>query len=200
MYLGDILKAISRAKDENVSPARYRKLADLQESAAENANDADAKKAAAKAVEVAGVYEFYQDYLLNKKLLDFGDLICRSIELLSQHKKVKNEVRGVHRHILVDEYQDVNRASGLLLKELAGDGRGLWAVADIRQSIHRWRGATTANIRQFKKDFPKAKETLSLKKNYRSKPDIVDIFSEYAPTMKATLADGFHLWGKRPLK
>lgn len=196
MYLGDILKAISRAKDENVSPARYRKLADLQESAAENANDADAKKAAAKAVEVAGVYQFYQDYLLNKKLLDFGDLICRLIELLSQHKKVKNEVCGVHQHILVDEYQDVNRASGLLLKELAGDGRGLWVVADIRQSIHRWRGATTANIRQFREDFPKAKETLSLKKNYRSKPDIVDIFSEYAPKMKATLADGFHLWEK----
>ena len=196
MYLGDILKAISRAKDENISPARYRKLAELQATDAENANDVDAKKAAAKALEVAGVYEFYQDYLLNKKLLDFGDLICRSIELLSEHKKVKSEVRGIHQHILVDEYQDVNRASGLLLKELAGDGRGLWAVADIRQSIHRWRGATTANIRQFKKDFPKAKETLSLKKNYRSKPDIVDIFSEYAPKMKATLADGFHLWEK----
>lgn len=196
LYLGDILKAISRAKDENVSPARYRKLAELQALEAENVNDADAKKAVAKALEVAGVYEFYQDYLLNEKLLDFGDLICRSIELLSQHKKVKSEVRGIHRHILVDEYQDVNRASGLLLKELAGDGKGLWAVADIRQSIHRWRGATTANIRQFKKDFPKAKETLSLKKNYRSKPDIVDIFSEYAPTMKATRADGFHLWEK----
>lgn len=196
MYLGDILKAISRAKDENVSPGRYRKLAELQAVAAEEANDASAKKAAAKALEVAGVYEFYQDYLLNKKLLDFGDLICRSIELLSEHKKVKSEVRGIHQHILVDEYQDVNRASGLLLQELAGDGKGLWAVADIRQSIHRWRGATTANIRQFNKDFLKANETLSLKKNYRSKPDIVDIFSEYAPAMKATLAGGFHLWEK----
>jgi superfamily I DNA/RNA helicase/Zn-dependent peptidase ImmA (M78 family) len=196
MYLGDILKAISRAKDENVSPAGYRKLGELQKAAAKIADDAEAKKAAAKVLEVAGVYEFYQHHLIDEKLLDFGDLICRSIELLTQHPKTRDEVRGVHQHILVDEYQDVNRASGLLLKELAGDGRGLWAVADIRQSIHRWRGATTANIRRFKKDFPLANETLALKKNYRSKPDIVDIFSTYAPTMKATLADGFHDWEK----
>ena len=196
MYLGDILKAISRAKDENVGPVGYRKLAELQMAAAKITNDADDKKAAAKVLEVAGVYEFYDEYMRREKLLDFGDLICRSIELLSQHHKIREDLRATHQHILVDEYQDINRASGLLLKELAGDGRGLWAVGDIRQSIHRWRGATTANIRQFKKDFPLAKETLSLKKNYRSKPGIVDVFSAYAPTMQATLDDGFHAWEK----
>jgi DNA helicase-2/ATP-dependent DNA helicase PcrA len=196
MYLGDILKAISRAKDENVSLVGYRKLGELQSAAAKIANDADGKKVAAKVLEVAGVYEFYDEYLRHEKILDFGDLICRSIELLNQHKKIRSELRGIHQHILVDEYQDVNRASGLLLKELAGDGRGLWAVADIRQSIHRWRGATTANIRRFKEDFPLAKVTLPLKKNYRSKPDIVDIFAAYAPTMKATLGGGFHDWEK----
>ena len=196
MYLGDILKAISRAKDEDVSPAGYQKLGELQSAAAERENDADAKKAAAKVLEVESVYEFYQKHLSDKKLLDFGDLICRSIELLTQHPKTRAELRGVHQHILVDEYQDVNRASGLLLKELAGDGRGLWAVADIRQSIHRWRGATTANIRRFKEDFPLAKVTLPLKKNYRSKPSIVDIFAAHAPTMKATLGGGFHDWEK----
>jgi DNA helicase II / ATP-dependent DNA helicase PcrA len=106
-------------------------------------------------------------------------------------RRLNNSVR-----IRTATYQDVNRASGLLLKELADDGRGLWAVADIRQSIHRWRGATTANIRRFKKDFPLANVTLPLKKNYRSKPDIVDIFAAYAPTMKATLGGGFHDWEK----
>lgn len=196
MYLGDILKAISRAKDENIDAAGYRKLGELQKAAAKIADDAAAKKAAAKVLEVAGVYEFYQKHLKDEKLLDFGDLICRSIELIAQHPIIRNEVRAVHQHILVDEYQDVNRSSGLLLKELAGDGRGLWAVADIRQSIHRWRGATTANIRRFKEDFLLANETLPLKKNYRSKPDIVDIFAAYAPTMKATLGGGFHDWEK----
>lgn len=193
LYLGDILKAISRAKDENVNPARYRKLAQLQ---ADCATSDEEKTAAAKVLEVAGVYEFYDKYLRTNKLLDFGDLICRSIELLSQHPKIRSKIRALHQHILVDEYQDVNRASGLLLKELAGDGFGLWAVGDIRQSIHRWRGATTANIRQFKEDFKLAKDTLSLKINYRSKPEIVDVFSTYAPTMKAVLADGFHAWEK----
>lgn len=197
MYLGDILKAISRAKDENVNAAGYRKLGELQSAIAERENDADKKKAAAKVLEVAGVYEFYEDYLQRTKTLDFGDLICRSIELLSQHHKIREEVRATHRHILVDEYQDINRASGLLLKELAGDSRGLWAVGDIRQSIHRWRGATTANIRRFKEDFPLANETLPLKINYRSKPDIVDVFAAFAPTMQATLGGGFHDWEKK---
>lgn len=196
MYLGDILKAISRAKDENIDSVGYRKLGELQLAAAGIEQSADAKKAALKVLEVARVYKFYEDYLRRNKILDFGDLICRSVELLSQHHKIRDEVRRLYQHILVDEYQDVNRASGLLLKEIADDGRGLWAVADIRQSIHRWRGATTTNIRRFKEDFLKAKKTLSLKINYRSKPSIVDVFSTYAPTMKAKLADGFHSWEK----
>lgn len=191
LYLGNILKAISRAKDENASPAEYRKLAQRQ---FDDSESADEKKAAEKVLEVAGVYEFYQEHLHNEKLLDFGDLICRSIELLRKHNKVKEDIRNTYPHILVDEYQDVNRASGLFLKELAGDGLGLWTVGDIRQSIHRWRGATTANMRQFGKDFPLAKKTLPLKKNYRSKPDIIDLFAAFAPTMQATLGTEFNDW------
>lgn len=72
LYLGDILKAISRAKDENINAAGYRKLGELQAVAAETL---DEKKAAAKVLEVAGVYEFYENYLRREKLLDFGDLI-----------------------------------------------------------------------------------------------------------------------------
>jgi DNA helicase II / ATP-dependent DNA helicase PcrA len=197
MYLSDILKAISRAKDENVDSARYKKLAELQAAQAEVLGTADDKKAAAKALEVARVYEFYEANLRTEKTVDFGDLICRSIELLITRPEIKNILRQTHRHILVDEYQDINRASGLLLKELAGDGRGLWAVGDMRQSIHRWRGATTANIRGFGKDFRLANEPLTLQRNYRSKPDIVDVFSALAPNMKAKPDTGFHDWEKK---
>jgi superfamily I DNA/RNA helicase/CRISPR/Cas system-associated exonuclease Cas4 (RecB family) len=190
-YLSNILKAISRAKDEYCSPARYQELAEAM-----LASQADGITAE-KAVEVAQVYCFYQEYLMKNGLLDFGDLICRSIDLLRGYPQVREGVQQTYQHVLVDEYQDVNRASGWLLKEIVGEGEGLWAVGDIRQSIHRWRGATTANIRLFASDFPGAKEPLSLKINYRSQPPIVDTFSEFVPRMKATEGVPFIPWSKK---
>jgi superfamily I DNA/RNA helicase len=193
IYLQDILKAISRAKDEHVSPARYTELA--QEMSAKAASP-DEETAAEKALEVARVYTFYQEHLECKGLLDFGDLIARSITLLREHENVKRDVQQTYRHVLVDEYQDVNRASGLLLREVAGDGRGLWAVGDVRQAIHRWRGASPANMRLFSKDFPTAKEPLRLERNYRSQPAIVDTFAELVPQMSVTRGADFTPWEK----
>ncbi len=190
LFLSGILRAISRAKDENVNPAQYRKYADAM-----LASGVD-ETAAGKAAEVARVYNFYQGHLTGKGQLDFGDLICRSIELLQNHLQVREEVRGIYQHVLVDEYQDVNRASGLLLKEIVGEGKGLWAVGDIRQSIHRWRGATTANIRLFSTDYPAAKAPLPLEMNYRSQPVIVDAFSELVPQMQAKTEIPFTPWLK----
>lgn len=103
-------------------------------------------------------------------------------------------MRRNYRHVLVDEYQDVNRASGLLLREVAGDGRGLWAVGDLRQSIHRWRGATTANMRKFADDFPAAGERMLLEVNYRSQPPVLEVFSELVPHMNAAKGMSFTQW------
>lgn len=194
LYLNDILKAISRAKDENVGPERYRELAEGMLAAA---SSPDQTTAAEKALEVARCYCFYQEHLRSAGLLDFGDLICRSIELLRGYPAVREELRRNYRHVLVDEYQDVNRASGLLLREVAGDGRGLWAVGDLRQSIHRWRGATTANMRKFADDFPAAGEQMSLEGNYRSQPPVVEVFSELVPHMNAAKGTRFTQWLKR---
>lgn len=192
-YLNDILKAISRAKDENADPQRYRELALAMQP---NTSEANEMIAAEKALEVARVYEFYQGRLKDNGSLDFGDLLCRSIDLLRNHSNVRDEVRNTYQHVLVDEYQDVNRASGLLLKEIVGDGEGLWAVGDLRQSIHRWRGATTENILKFSSDFPKAKPPLTLEGNYRSRPSIVDVFSTLAPKMKVSVGQPFTSWKK----
>ena len=76
--------------------------------------------AAEKVVEVAQVYKAYQEALDREHLLDFGDLIAKSVSLLRTHADVRDTLRSTYRHVLVDEYQDVNRASGLFLKELAG--------------------------------------------------------------------------------
>lgn len=180
-YLRDILAAISRAKDEMVGPVEYTALAEKMR---EDATDAAQVEAAEKALELARVYTAHQALLDHEHLLDFGDLIFKAVVLLLTHPDVRDTLRRTYRHVLVDEYQDVNRASGLLLREIAGAGAGLWVVGDARQAIYRFRGAAPVNMRLFPEDFPGAK-VKALRRNYRSQPMIVDVFAGLAPTMRA---------------
>jgi DNA helicase-2/ATP-dependent DNA helicase PcrA len=179
-----VYQAISRAKDAVVGPESFREAA-KEMLAAAPPTYRKARIAAEKAVEAAGIYEVYQEHLQQKGLLDFGDLVARAVELLRENKDVRDVVRREYQHVLVDEYQDVNRASGLLLKEVAGDGAGLWAVGDTRQSIHRWRGAAPQNVREFADDFPRAR-LASLDSNYRSRGHLVAAFSAYAVGMEVS--------------
>ena len=167
----DMLACISRAKDELQTPEDYRRAAlFLLQSDAE---------AGTKALEIAGIYAVYQQLLAERGLLDFGDLLMRSVELLDAFPEVKSRWQAQYPHILADEYQDVNRASAELLRRLAGKGAGFWAVGDVRQAIYRFRGASPANIRDFERDFPGAKR-LRLNVNYRSRPEIVKLFAASA--------------------
>jgi DNA helicase II / ATP-dependent DNA helicase PcrA len=188
-----ILGAISRAKDELCSPVEYQALGKAMLARAEENQDEELKTKAEKVLETSRVYEFYQEYLDGEKMLDFGDLIYRAVRLLRENAAVKAEVCAQFDAVLVDEFQDVNRACGYLLKEIAGCGESLWAVGDLRQSIYRWRGASPANINLFGTDFPNA-ETLSLETNYRSREEIVGLFSHFATGMKAAGTDFFHKW------
>ena len=190
MHLRSILGAISRAKDELVGPDRYQELAEGMLAVAQG--DAGVE-AAEKALEVARVYAHYQRHLEDNHLLDFGDLIAKSVVLLREHEPARTDVRRTYRHVLVDEYQDVNRASGILLREIAGDGAHLWVVGDSRQSIYRFRGASPSNIRRFAEDFPGAFRR-PLSTNYRSRPEIVRIFEAFAPRMHAAAGRPFEGW------
>ena len=99
--------------------------------------------------------------------------------LLEMDEAVRAAVHLRHRHVLVDEYQDVNRASGRLLRAVAGDGRRLWVVGDSRQSIYRFRGASSANMTAFIDEYPDvAVDQLSI--NYRSSQEIVDTVVGFA--------------------
>lgn len=182
LALRDILTAISRAKDEMINSAQYRALG---ESMLAGAASPDERETAEKAIEVADVFAAYEQMLAEKSVVDFADLILKPIALLGEHPLVAAELRARYREILVDEYQDVNRASGVLLKRLAGDGNTLWVVGDARQSIYRFRGASPANIRGFEQDFPGAKR-LSLDINYRSLAPVVRLVEAYAPHMRAS--------------
>lgn len=180
--LRDILTAISRAKDELVGPAEY--LAFGEAMLASAADDA-ARETAERVIEVAQVFARYEELLESEHVVDFADLIVKAIALLREHLEVCAAVREQYAHTLVDEYQDVNRASGVLLKLLAGDSKNLWVVGDARQSIYRFRGASPVNIRAFETDFPGAKR-LPLGKNYRSQTPIVRLVEAFAPQMRAS--------------
>lgn len=185
-----ILKAISRAKDELVSPEEYRQFAANMKT---KAVSEDEKEAADKALEVAEVYKFYQKTIESESLVDFADLISKSVQLLVENLEIRSDLRQKYKHVLVDEYQDVNRASGIFLRELVGGGESLWVVGDTRQSIYRFRGASPENIKFFQKDFIGA-QTKPLKINYRSRPAVVNVLTKLAPTMLTTIEKPFKAW------
>lgn len=190
-YLKPILAAVSRAKDELATPDDYERAAAAMRAAA---TDDDAVQAAEKAAEVAHVYRVYQAALEARGALDFGDLIARSVALLGDEShEVRASVRESYPHVLVDEYQDVNRASAILLAAVAGDGRGLWVVGDARQSIYRFRGAAPSNMARFTEDFPGGR-VLRLSTNYRSQPPVVAAVSRFAEGMPAIPGVEFRPW------
>jgi len=182
--LAAILGAISRAKDELCTAAQYKEFGCRMLAEADAAGDEEARIRAFKVLETARVYEFYEEYLRREKRLDFGDLIHRACLLLRENEAVRRELASRFDAVLVDEFQDVNRACGRLLKEICGDGKTLWAVGDLRQSIYRWRGASPVNINRFGEDFTGA-EIVPLETNYRSLGGIVELFGHFSGTMKA---------------
>ncbi len=121
---------------------------------------------------IAAVFREYQKRLETMNAVDFGDLICKPIELFRDKPDALEKYRAMFEHILVDEYQDTNRSQYLLTKMLAGKKRNLFAVGDPDQSIYGWRGATIENILNFKDDYPEAK-IIKLEQNYRSTKNIL---------------------------
>ncbi len=169
MHFPALLAAISRAKDELADPARYAALASTM---SEQARTPEERAAAGRTHEVARVYDAYQRALTEAGNADFGDLIRLAVRLLTEQPDVLAELRARHPHLLVDEFQDINRAMGVLLQVLAGPDGQLWAVGDADQAIYRFRGASPANLARFAEAYPTA-HTYSLGTNYRSRPPIL---------------------------
>ncbi len=122
---------------------------------------------------VARVYPEYQRKLRMNSAFDFDDLITLPIQLFSNHPDILKGYQSRFKYILVDEYQDTNRAQYLLLYHLAKNHRNLCVVGDDDQSIYRWRGADIRNILEFDKDFPDS-QVFRLEQNYRSTQNILN--------------------------
>ncbi len=169
-YYPDLLAAISRAKDELVGPAEYTMLA---EAALERALTTEDRERGERACEVARVYTAYQAALDERGDADFGDIIRLTVRLLSEQPDVLAEERAQRTHVLVDEFQDINRAMGVFLRTLTAETGVLWAVGDADQAIYRFRGASPANIQRFHEDYPGAR-VQRLRHNYRSSAPILE--------------------------
>ncbi len=121
----------------------------------------------------ASVYTLYEKKLRKAGAFDFGDLIMKSVSLLHNHHDLAGKMQERFHHVLVDEYQDTNRAQYILTKFLASKYKNICVVGDDDQSIYSWRGADIRNILDFEKDYPSVKVVM-LEQNYRSTQPILD--------------------------
>jgi len=180
--IADMLGAISRAKDEVVDEAKYAAFAEAMR---QRAATAEEREAAERAAEVARVYAAYEGLKRQAHCVDFGDLVSLPVRLLESNDAIRAHLQDTYDHVLVDEYQDVNRSSVRLLEALRPSGRNLWVVGDAKQSIYRFRGASSFNMSRFgNEDFPGGHRG-RLKLNYRSSKEIADAFSAFAIDMRA---------------
>ncbi|MDQ6773796.1 MAG: UvrD-helicase domain-containing protein [Candidatus Dormibacteraeota bacterium] len=118
-------------------------------------------------------FERYDALLRRSGGLDFDDLIVFVVRLLQDDDEARERWQDRFRHVLVDEYQDTNRAQYLLVNLIAAAHRNLAVVGDDDQSVYGWRGADVRNILDFQKDYPEAK-VVRLEQNYRSTQPILD--------------------------
>ena len=150
------INQMSRWKDQLVSPAEA-----LQTPAK------DTKGALA-----ARVYAAYEKKLKEAGAFDFDDLIYQTVQLLAEHKEVRDFYQNKYRYLLVDEYQDTSVAQFRLVSLLTGPEKNICVVGDDDQSIYRFRGATIENILNFERVYPGTK-TIRLEQNYRSTSNIL---------------------------
>ena len=115
----------------------------------------------------------YEQKLKSMNALDFDDLLIKTLELFADHPPVLQAYRNRFRYVMVDEYQDTNRAQYELVRLLTAESRNLCVVGDDDQSIYGWRGADIRNILDFEEDYPDA-IVIKLEQNYRSTANILD--------------------------
>ena len=151
--VNQLMNRISQAKNDLVTPGNF-----------------DAHDPVGKVAE--RVYERLQERLRAANAFDFDDLLLYGYLLLKNHADVREAYQDRFRYLMVDEYQDTNRAQYAITQLLAAKRRNIMVVGDDDQSIYSWRGADLRNILEFESDYPEAK-VVKLEQNYRSVGNIL---------------------------
>lgn len=165
--LGDLRDYFSRLKQQLVTPSQH--LGQVKQLPA---SDAAEKLHKAKYLELASAYGTYIRLCREANVIDYDDQIYLLVELLDKRPNILKEVQELYDYIMIDEFQDTNHMQVGLVDRVAGRSANLLVVGDDDQSIYGWRGATLANILEFKDRYPKAAE-ITLTQNYRSTENIL---------------------------
>jgi DNA helicase-2/ATP-dependent DNA helicase PcrA len=123
---------------------------------------------------VADVYAEYQRRLRGAGALDFDDIIMQTVRLFQEHPEVLEHYQERFRYVLIDEYQDTNRAQYHLVNLLAAKHQNICVVGDADQGVYSWRGATIKNLLDFEHDYPDA-AIFVMEQNYRSTQNILEV-------------------------
>ncbi|MBL7979318.1 MAG: ATP-dependent helicase [Bacteroidetes Order II. Incertae sedis bacterium] len=124
--------------------------------------------------EILALYKAYDQYKQQHGLMDYDDLLVRTLQLFEAHPTIRYEVCARIRHVLVDEFQDTNKLQGDLVAAFASVHRNVMAVGDDAQSIYAFRGANFQNIMGFPTRFS-GTTLYKLEENYRSTPPILHL-------------------------
>ena len=152
-----VIAEISNSKNEMLTPMQYKLRTN---------NEIRKEK-------IAEIYEIYQRRLKENNALDFDDIINLTIQILTENQDVLEYYSEKFKYVLVDEYQDTNKAQFTLITLLSGRHGNITVVGDNDQGIYSFRGADITNILNFEKDFPGTK-IIKLEQNYRSTKAILD--------------------------
>ena len=152
---------ISKAKNEMITPERF----------------ANMYASNARMTVVANVYNLYQSKLKKNNAVDFDDIINNTIKVFEENPDVLEVYQNKFRYVLVDEYQDTNRAQDKLIMLLAEKHHNVFVVGDDQQSIYKFRGADIQNILNFERNFDSTR-VIKLEQNYRSTGSILNVANE----------------------
>ena len=168
----NIVKELNLSED-SYQPNNILKIISNSKNSMISVNEMKAKARFGFMKNVAEIYEYYQKYLKKNSVLDFDDLMLKTIVLFEKHPEVLAIYQNKFEYIHVDEYQDTNVIQYKLIKMLSEVHKNICVVGDDDQSIYSWRGACSDNIINFEKDYEDV-EVIFLDQNYRSNSTILD--------------------------
>lgn len=190
-YLRDILSAINTLKREGVGVEAFRETAEEERKKYDEIEDLEHEKGPHKGkvkgkyldllkkinkwLDLASLYEKYEEELKASKLYDYDDMIVEVLRAFDRDDELLLSLQEKHQYVLVDEHQDTNRAQNRIVEKLMGfhDNPNIFVVGDDKQAIYRFQGASLENFYHFKNLYPEAK-LIALEENYRSTQSILD--------------------------